>query len=265
MPVVFFVAELEVGGEMDEAGEFEKLLSGWSLIEDLVLEDPGEVVGDEDGVEAGGEGGVDVGAWTVADHPGGTGFDAMVEDEIAVGGGMFFRQDLDGGEVWRESGTVEFVGLLFGVALSDEDEAVTGGEVGEGGCDVGEQFDLVVGDGLGEAGDALMLLRSDGGVRELLEAIDERAAEALEAVAVGGDGGVLALIKVVADLCGGVDAMVKVGDEGGDGALEVDVVFPERVVGVEQQSLGCGAAVGMGGGGHGNSIGQRGRGPVTDG
>jgi hypothetical protein len=49
-----------VGGEVGEGGEFEEVLAGRGLIDDLVFEDPGEVVGDEDGVEAGAEGWVDV-------------------------------------------------------------------------------------------------------------------------------------------------------------------------------------------------------------
>jgi hypothetical protein len=42
---------------------------------------------------------------------------------------------------------------------------------------------------------------------------------------------------VAADLFGGVDAVIEVGDEAGDGALEVDVVFPQGVVGVDEQGL----------------------------
>ena len=56
-----------------------------------------------------------------------------------------------------------------------------------------------------------------------------------------GDGGALAEVEVFADLFGGVDAVVEVGDEGGDGALEVDVVLPQGVVGVEEQGLAGGA------------------------
>jgi hypothetical protein len=63
----------------------------------------------------------------------------------------------------------------------------------------------------------------------------------VEAVAVGADCGVLDAVEVFADLFGGVDAVVQVGDEAGDGLLEVDVVLPEGVVGVDEQSLGgCG-------------------------
>jgi hypothetical protein len=194
----------------------------------------------------------------------------VVGGEGAVGFGVLFVEDLDGGEVGGEAGAVELVGLLLLIALGDEDEAVAGGEVGQGGGDVGEELDLLVGDGLGEAGDALVLGGGDGGVGELLEAGDERLAEAVEAVAVGADGGVFDLVEMAAHLFGGVDAVVEVGDEAGDGALEVDVVFPEGVVGVDEQGLGHrGAeglgAEGLGAGGHELIIGPAGGGLKTRG
>ena len=39
--------------QVGEGGEFEEMLAGGGLVDYLVFEDPGEVVGDEDGVEAG--------------------------------------------------------------------------------------------------------------------------------------------------------------------------------------------------------------------
>ena len=104
---------------------------------------------------------------------------------------------------------------------------------------VGQELDLLVGDGLGEADDAFVLLGGEGLVGELLEAGDEGLAEAVETVALRGDGGVLDAVEVAADLGGAVNAVVEVGDEGGDGALEVDVVLPERVVGVDEERLSC--------------------------
>jgi hypothetical protein len=61
---------LEVVREVGEGIEFKEVLAAGRLVDDLVLEYPGEVVGDEDGVEPGCESGVDVGTGTVADHPG---------------------------------------------------------------------------------------------------------------------------------------------------------------------------------------------------
>jgi hypothetical protein len=158
---------------------------------------------------------------------------------------VFFGEHLDGGEVRCETGTLKFASLLFEVSFGHQDETVAGGEVGEGRGYVGEEFDLLVGDGLSEAFDAAMLLFGDGEIGELLEAGGEGAAEAVQAIAVGDDGCVLDAVEVAADLFGGVDVVIEVGDEAGDGALEVDVVFPEGVVGVDEQRLVGRAAKGL--------------------
>jgi len=135
-------------------------------------------MGDKDGMESGAEGWIDVGLGAVADHPGCGSFAGVMGGEGEVCLIVFFRQDLDGGKMGSEAGAVEFVGLFGRVALGDEDEAVACGKIGEGLGYAGQQLDLLIGDRLGEADDALMLLRRDGGVCELLEAGNERAAEA---------------------------------------------------------------------------------------
>jgi len=121
---------LEVTGQLSEGGQFEKMLPGRGLVDDLVLEDPGEVVGDEDRVEASRESWVNVGARAVADHPGVAGLATVMGDEGAVGVVVLFVEDLDGGEVGGEAGALELVGLLLGVTFGDHDQAVAGGEVG---------------------------------------------------------------------------------------------------------------------------------------
>ena len=63
-----------------------------------------------------------------------------------------------------------------------------------------------------------MLFCGDFGVGELLEACDQRTAEALETVAVLGDGGAFADIEVIADFFVGVDTVIEIGDERGDSA-----------------------------------------------
>ena len=150
---------------------------------------------------------------------------------------VFFGKHLDGGEMRGKAGALKLVGLFFRVAFGDHDEAMACGEIGESWSDVGEEFDLLVGDGLSEALDAAVLLGCEWDIGEVLETGDERAAKAVEAVAVGMNGGVLDTIEVATDFFGRVDAMVEVGDEAGDGPFEVDVVFPESVVGVDEQGL----------------------------
>ena len=135
--------------------------------------------------------------------------------EVSVGGFRLFRKDLDGGEVGGKARAVELALLLFGVALGDEQEAVAGGQLGQGFGYAGEELDLGGGDGVGEADNAVMLLLCDRGGGEVFETVDKRAAEALETVAVLGDGLVLEVIELFAYLFGSVDAVVEVGDERG--------------------------------------------------
>ncbi len=56
--------------EVGEARQLQEVLPRGRLIDDLVLKNPGEVVGNEDGVQSGRESWVYVGARAVADHPG---------------------------------------------------------------------------------------------------------------------------------------------------------------------------------------------------
>ncbi len=127
------------------------------LVDSLVFEDPGEVVRDENCVEARREGWVDVGTGAVADHPGTAGLAAVVRGEREIGVVVFFGENLDGTEVRGETGAFELAGLLFGIALGHHDEAVPGSELGKSRSYVGQQLDLLVGDGLGEALDASSL------------------------------------------------------------------------------------------------------------
>jgi hypothetical protein len=212
-------------------------LAGWRLVHDLVLEHPGKVVRDEDGVEACRQGGINVRAGAVADHPGVAGLTAVVGGERKISFVVFFGENLYGGEVRGQAGALKLVGLLFGVALGDHNKAVPGSEVGEGGGHVREEFDFLVGNGLGEALDTATLFVGEGDVCELLEAGDQRAAEAAEAIAVRADGSVFDAVEVAANLLWGVNAMVEIGDETGYGTLEVDVVLPKGVVGVDEQGL----------------------------
>ena len=87
---------VEEGGEL---GKFDQVLAGWRRIDGFMLERPGEVVGNEDGVDAGLEGGIDVGARAVADHPGAGAVAAVTGDEAGVSGRVLLGQDLDGSEV----------------------------------------------------------------------------------------------------------------------------------------------------------------------
>ena len=61
---------LEMLAKFSKAANDQQLLLRWGWIEFFVFEDPCVAVGDEDGVQAGGESRVDVRFGAVANHPG---------------------------------------------------------------------------------------------------------------------------------------------------------------------------------------------------
>lgn len=143
-----------------------------------------------------------------------------------VGFAVLFGQNFDGREMRCKARAAKLVGLLVVVAFGYEDEAVPGSKICERRVHGWQKLDLMLGNGLGKAEDALVLIWCDRRIGELLETVDERPPEAVEAIAVGRDGGVLAVIEMLAYLFRRVNTMIEVGDEGRDSALEVDIVFP---------------------------------------
>jgi hypothetical protein len=90
---------------------------------------------------------------------------------------------------------------------------------------------------LREADDLLVELRRDGNRAEALERIDQRMGEAAQAVSVLDDTFTLDVVENFPDLLGLEFVMVQECNEACDRALKVDVVFPERVVGIDEKSL----------------------------
>ena len=125
---------------------------------------------------------------------------------------------LDRGKQLAKPGALNFVVLFFGISLGHKDEAVTSPKLTQRLFNSGEEFDLVVGNCLRKRDDARVFLGCYGAVGKLLEAVDQRAAKALQTVAILGDGRTFAGIQVLPDLLAGVNTVIEVGDEAGDGA-----------------------------------------------
>ena len=100
----------------------------------------------------------------------------------------------------------------------------------------------MVGDGVGEAVDLGVQLGRDRLDAQPLEGVDQRMGEAVQSVAMLHDAFALHVVEHFAHLLGRELVMIQKRDEAGDGALEVDVVLPERVVGVDEEGLGDGAS-----------------------
>ncbi len=229
---------LEVAAQAGEAVDFEQELRGDGLLDLVVFEDPGVGVVDKDGMKSGGEGWIDVGTRAVADHPCLLRVERVFADDVAIGVDVFLRWHFNGSEMLLDAGALEFVELLFGVAFGGEDDGVAFGEAGEGFGNAGEQFYFLLGDGAGEADDLLRLAVIRWGAVDFLIAAQEGLFEAGQAVAGEADGFVLALVEDGADFFDGVGFVIEQGDKRCDGPLEIDIVLPQGVVGVDEQGLG---------------------------
>ena len=202
-----------------------------------MLELPGVLMRDVDGVEADLHGGIDVAARAVADHPGVVFYDFVFVDEKVVGLGIFFADDFDEFEKSLEAGALDFRGLLGGLAFCEENQAVALGEIGECFGNAVENFWWRA----FELDDAIVNLCErfalDLLVGELEICFFERAAEAADAIAVLADIFALGFVEDVPDVCAGVAARLDERDEIFDQLFEEDIVFPEGVVGVDEKGV----------------------------
>jgi hypothetical protein len=112
------------------------------------------------------------------------------------------------------------------------------GEISKSLGNLGEKFDGVIFDLVGEADYLLVEFGSDWNWAEFLERVHESVGKAVEAVSVLDDAFALDVVEDLADLLGRKFVMIQEFDEVRDGALEVDVVLPESIVSVDEESLG---------------------------
>ena len=96
----------------------------------------------------------------------------------------------------------------------------------------------MVGDLVGEAANAFVQFGRDRIDGKLLKGFHQRMGEAVQAVAVLDDGIPLHIVQHQPNRLGRMLAMVEERNELRDRPLEINVVFPERVIGIDEQSLG---------------------------
>jgi len=129
------------------------------------------------------------------------------------------------------------VGLLGAIALGHQDEMMPAGQLFEGFRHSGQQFDFLFGDGARKSANALALFLGHWRGTQALEAVDERRGEARKPVAVREDGLALHCVQRQPHFAGRVLFVVQESDEGCNGALKIDIIFPEGVVGIDEKRL----------------------------
>jgi hypothetical protein len=105
-------------------------------------------------------------------------------------------------------------------------------------------FDWLVRDGVGKAVDLSVQFGSDRFDAQALKRIDQRMGEAVQPVAVFQDAFALYVVENFANLLWREFVVIQKRDETDDSPLEVNVVLPQRIVGVDEEGLGGQAALG---------------------
>ena len=95
----------------------------------------------------------------------------------------------------------------------------------------------MAGNGMRESVDGLVQGRGERFDCQPLEGLDQRMCEAMQPVAVAHDGFAFHLIQHFPNLLGAVLVVIQERDKAGNGALEVNVIFPKRIVGVDEKTL----------------------------
>jgi hypothetical protein len=103
---------------------------------------------------------------------------------------------------------------------------------------LGQQFDVMIGNRMRETANLLAQVRSDGIHAEPLKRMYQRMCKAVQSVAVLHDTFALHIVEHLAHLFGRKLVVIEKRNKLGDRPLKVDVIFPERIVSVDEQSLG---------------------------
>src|SRR5690348_2009072 len=221
--------------EIAEGGEDKKFAR--AAFDFALFEFPCGGMRDEDGVQAGVHGGIDVTAWAIADHPTVRFDDFKLVDHALVGRRILFNDDFDRVEVGLQTGALDLCSLFGSFAFCEQDQAIALGKIRK-------RFGHAVHDvrrSVFEFGDDPLDFLQDFATRavagELCVCVFERTMEAADTVSVLADVATFGFVEDVANVFARVAEVFELINEMLDRLLEEDVVFPERVVCVDKQSL----------------------------
>src|ERR1700693_1370300 len=202
-----------------------------------MLELPGARVRNEYGVEPSGKRRVDVAARAVADHPTVRLHHAVPLNDAKIGGDVLLLHDLNHLEKRLEAGALDLGGLFGRLALGAQNQPVAFGQISQS---LRHTFENARGNALelfGAGADLVQRLLARHVSGQLQVGLLEGAAKAADAVAVLPDHALLGLVQNAADVFGREAEGLEQLDVSVDGLLEEDVILPERIVGVDQESF----------------------------
>src|SRR5271163_1162817 len=202
-----------------------------------LLERPGGRMRNKHSAQPGLQSGINVTPRTVPHHPTVRFDDFELLHHALVRTRILFQHDFDRIEVRLESRALHFACLLCGLALRQKYQAVMLREIGKR---FGHAIKNVRWRGFEFDGHPLDFLNhfpARGVSRELQIRIFERAAKTSHAIAVLPDVSPLSFVQNMANVFAGVAEVFELADEVLNRLLEENIIFPERVIGVDQQRV----------------------------
>ena len=154
-----------------------------------------------------------------------------------VGGDILFGHNLYRGEIFLKPGAFDFAGLLRHRALGHQNQVMALGQILQRLRHSGQEFHRMAGNGVGKSVDSLVQGRGQRFDGQALEGLDQRVRKTVQTIAMADDGLALHLVQHFAHLLGSVLVVIQERNKVRDGALKVDVIFPKRIVGIDQQGL----------------------------
>src|SRR5437879_6441627 len=184
-----------------------------------------------------GQGRIDVRLWAVAHHPAGFGEQIVFRNDLSINSHILLRDDLYRREVLLQTGALDFSSLLRNCALGHQNQVMSLGKIAQRFRDSWNDLDGMLGNGMSKAIDGFVQRRSERLDRQALEGIDQSVSKTVQPIPMLEDALTLDVVQDCKYLLRRLLVMIQERDEVRDRPLEVDIVLPERVVGINEEML----------------------------
>jgi hypothetical protein len=216
----------------------EQFLPRRSRIDLLVLQDPGVAVRHKNRVQTGRHRGIDIRLRTVADHPRGIERQLMFFDHAPVCSWIFLGDNLDRGKIFLQAGALDLSRLLGDRSLGHQDQPMALRQVLQRLQHFRQQLHRMIGDAMRKAIDLRVQLRRHRLRAQTFKRSDQRMRKAVQSVPVFHNALALHVVEHSAHLLGRKLVVIQKRDEARDRPLEINIVLPQRIVGVDEKGLG---------------------------
>lgn len=202
-----------------------------------VLKNPGGVMRNKNRIQASLQRRIDVAPRAISNHPAIRFDDFELLNDALVRGKILFRHNFDGFKIARQPGTFHLGGLRGSLALAQQDQPMAPAQIGEGFRDAIENVRWSALEVHGHFLDFLNNFLAGCAAGELQIGVLQGTAKGANPIAVLENIAALGFIEDVSAVFGRVTEVPEAGEKAADGLLEENIIFPERVVSVDQYGL----------------------------